>query len=43
MPRSQRQLLTVLLVILSVISLLLLVYYMRQRLFTQTEPIVLKA
>lgn len=43
MPRSQRQGLTVLLVILSVISLLLLVYYMRQRLFTRTEPIVLKA
>ncbi len=43
MPQSQRQLLTVFLVILSIISLLLLVYYMRQRLFTQTEPIVLKS
>lgn len=40
---QRRQILTILLVFLSVVSLLLILYYVRQRLFTQSEPIVLAA
>lgn len=43
MPRSQRQLAIIVLITLSAVSLVLLFYYTRQRLFTQSEPIVLEA
>lgn len=42
MLRRKSQTLNIVIVLISAISLLLLLYYVRQRLFTQTEPIVLE-
>lgn len=42
MPRRKSQTLNILIVLILAISLLLLFYYIRQRLFTQSEPIVLE-
>jgi hypothetical protein len=41
MEVKQRQIMTALLGVLCAVAMVLLVYYVRQRLFTQAEPIVL--